>query len=191
MVGCIDIEQKLILNEDFSGSLELCYVIDETVEEIANELTIDSALIKKEEIEALTDTCLAKVEHVNETRNNDQRFIEIKYTFKDINDLSDSWCSDSNRIYLKQEGGFIILRWTFTGNGSNSKDSLFFEKRKNLFEGHYCEFYIDLPSEIVEVSSGGEILEDRTKAYWKFPTIEYMMGKTLELKAKFKNLQRD
>ena len=185
LTGCFDIEQTLTLNEDGTGSLDMKTVVyyDEIPDE---EFDKDVVSLTKEDVEAMTDTSIVKVEYVNEISNDSQRTVDIRYLFEDISVLSESWCSDSNRISIEREEGFFILKWIYATNDADEDDSITIDKWESVYEGHFCEFNVIVPSEIVEVSSGGEISKDGKTAHWKFPIITYMKGEAIELTAKIK-----
>ena len=186
LAGCFNIEQSLILNKDGTGSLDIKTVVyyDEIPDKQSAE---DIVLLTKEAVEAMTDTSIVKVEYVNETSNDSQRIVDIRYLFEDIIVLSESWCSDSNRISIEREEGFIILKWIYTSNDNGSEDeSDSISGWESYYKGHFCEFTINVPAEILEVSSGGEINKDGKTAHWKFPIINYMKGEAIELTAKIK-----
>ncbi len=185
LTGCFNIEQTLSLNKDRTGSLDIKTIVyyDEIPDE---EFDKDLVSLTKEEVEAMTDTSIVKVEYVNETSEDNQLTVDIRYLFKDISVLSEPWCSDSNRISIEREEGFIILKWIYATNDANEDDSVSIDKWESVYEGHFCKFNVVVPSEIVEVSSGGEINKGGKTAHWKFPIITYMKGEAIELTAKIK-----
>jgi uncharacterized lipoprotein YehR (DUF1307 family) len=185
LTGCFNIEQSLTLNKDGTGSLDIKTVVyyDEIPDEEFDEEFVS---LTKEEVEAMTDTSLVKVEYVNETSKGSQRTVDIRYLFEDISVLSKPWCSDSNRISIEREEGFIILKWIYATNDGTEDDTINIDKWESVYEGHFCKFNLVVPSEIVEVSSGGEIRKDKKTAHWKFPIITYMKGEVIELTAKIK-----
>jgi hypothetical protein len=192
MVGCIDIEQKLVLNEDGSGTLKVCYILDESlIKEILGETEVEGTPSSEFEIESFIDTTKVKLTYYNEKYEDDKQYIEMEYSFDDIDVLSESWTSDSNKITLIKEGSFFVFTWNFFNVDSDPKDSLVFTEYKHLFDDHFCEFSITVPGDIVEVNTGGEILEDKHNAYWKFSTLSYMRGDMLEIKAKILNWESE
>jgi len=186
LTGCFNIEQSLILNKDGTGFLDIKTVVyrDEIPDE---EFKEDIAVLTKEDVEAMIDTSMVKVESVTDVSNDSQIIGVIRYSFEDISVLSKPWCSDSNRISIEREEGCVILTWIYAINDDAAEDeSDSISGWESYYEGHFCEFTINVPAEIVEVSSGGEINKDGKTAHWKFPIIDYMKGEAIELTAKIK-----
>ncbi len=187
--ACLDIEQKLVINADGSGSLHIRYIFDEeALEEFQEFIDPEDELFTENELLGMIDTTAVSLTSLTESRKNGLRTVDIIYSFKDITVLSARWCDDHNYVFLDQFTEYAMLSWSYAaGEEPKEEPKNVINELEDLFTDHYCRFTIEVPYEITEADESAAISQDRHTAHWQFPMLSFMRGDTLLIKAKLLN----
>ncbi len=186
LTGCLDIEQTLTVKNDGSGTLEVRYIFDEEALDLQDYIDPEEDLFTESELLGMIDTNRVTLSHLNETRENGLRIVEMVYAFKHIELLAKRWCDDHNTIHFEHMDDRGALSWDYaTGEEPKDEPDDAMAEIQELFADHYCRFTVILPYRITEADQAAHISQDGHSAQWEFPLCSFMKGDTISLNAVF------
>lgn len=195
VAGCFEYEERLVMQSDGSGSLEIEYwTID------GNDLTFDEHRIPKDEAdirkdveERYTSKHVRLVDFAVRTHDN-TRHVSFKVKFDDIDDLNDIRQFHDNEIKVVRSGRELEFRRTVfvdnDGDHSLNKDP------DNILEAFILGLVRDGLSQIkfrFEVEVPGDIIETNAdwtpgkhRAVWKYRLSDVIDRDEVEMRLKMK-----
>lgn len=174
--GCFDYQERIVLNKDASGTMEVDYWKMDNVN-IDNDgyRFPDKTENIREEVESKYTSDKIKLTEFKTNEEKDSRHVHFKIAFNNILDLNDVEQFQKNRIKFTKSGDNISFeRSIFLNNGNadnkDKPDGLFGKLVlgfvKQGLSNISFQFEIDTPYQIEETNADSRPGKDR--AIWKF-----------------------
>ena len=190
--GCFDYQERIVLNKDASGTMEVDYWKMNNVDiENKNYSFPAEADDIHREVERKYTSAKVKLTEFNVTEEKDSQHAHFKVAFDNILDLNDVEQFQKNKIRFTMSGDKISLERSIylnNGNGGGNKESddLFGKMVQGLVKQGLSNirfrFEIDTPYTINE--SNADSRPGKNRAVWKFRLSDVMDKSDVEMKLK-------
>lgn len=176
--GNLDMKYKVVVNKDGSGRLEIYKAYEEWLWLTLKE---DTMQLCKQELKPKYVSKVNLVSYKKRTEDG-EKIVEYAYTFEDITALCKFY---PGLLIAGKKGGPCAFAWVYESQKPIGTDAGFMKALEDLCEGHYCIFYIEMPTKILKVNERGRILKDKRRAYWRFSMFRWMSGTDLKAGGQF------
>jgi hypothetical protein len=170
LASCVDIESRLALRGDGSGTLVIAYSISRQLADLGRTAADAPAVplpVEREDFQrAVSGVPGVQLASFSRTQNELEVSIRAEIAFTSLEALARIEVLQEMQVRVEQDGGRRTLRMRVAPAAAKalSEDSLAMVDQ--LFEGRWLTFVVQAPAPVVSSGPGGQVSADRRTVTW-------------------------
>jgi hypothetical protein len=190
VTGCIEYEEKIVLNGDGSGRITVHYYIDEMMTSMMDKMPGEKSdkempfIFEKEKIQSELASDDIKVDKIESYKDDEGKLhLVADLSFKDINKIPKKWVFENREFSFVKEGGSYSFRSALVQEkkpeekGKEGSEEL----GDSFLAGYTFKFTVEMPGPVAQASAGSKI--EKNTVTWEMPLSDISKKERIEMTA--------